>query len=157
MRAWRSLSTATLGLAMTGGTIALAPADGRAAGAGEIFVELPAGAADLDAYRWERRPVLVFAPSRSDPAYVEQRAMLEAAAAGLAERDVVVLSDTSATADGALRRALDPQGFEVLLIGKDGGVKLRERRPVSAAALFGAIDAMPMRRREAGDPAANGG
>lgn len=151
MQQRRALSWATLALALGGGALAFAPADGRAASAAGLFGELPIAAANLDAYHWERRPVVLFAPSATDPAYVEQRAMLEAAAAGLSDRDIVVLSDACPAAGGAMRRALDPQGFEVLLIGKDGGVKLRERRPVSAAALFAIIDAMPMRRGEAGD------
>jgi hypothetical protein len=38
--------------------------------------------------------------------------------------------------------------FQVLLIGKDGGVKLRSSEPVSMKDLFGLIDSMPMRRQE---------
>jgi hypothetical protein len=33
----------------------------------------------------------------------------------------------------------------VLLVGKDGGVKLSSSSPLSASTLFGTIDAMPMR------------
>ena len=39
-------------------------------------------------------------------------------------------------------------GSQVLLIGKDGGVKLRSTEPVSTDELFALIDSMPMRRRE---------
>jgi hypothetical protein len=35
-----------------------------------------------------------------------------------------------------------------LLIGKDGGVKLRSSEPVSVKDIFGLIDSMPMRRQE---------
>lgn len=38
--------------------------------------------------------------------------------------------------------------FEVLLIGLDGGVKLRQAEVLSNEKLFGRIDQMPMRRRE---------
>jgi len=38
--------------------------------------------------------------------------------------------------------------FQVLLIGKDGGVKLRSSGPVSMKDLFGLIDSMPMRQQE---------
>ncbi|MEO1019351.1 MAG: DUF4174 domain-containing protein, partial [Pseudomonadota bacterium] len=38
--------------------------------------------------------------------------------------------------------------FRVLLIGKDGGVKLRSNEWVSAHEVFALIDTMPMRRRE---------
>jgi len=40
--------------------------------------------------------------------------------------------------------------FQVLLIGKDGGVKLRSSEPVSMKDLFGLIDSMPMRQQEMG-------
>ena len=36
----------------------------------------------------------------------------------------------------------------VLLVGKDGGVKIRQAHALSAETLFTTIDAMPMRQRE---------
>ncbi len=42
----------------------------------------------------------------------------------------------------------DSNGFTVLLIGKDGGEKLRSHKPVSFEQLRDTIDAMPMRQRE---------
>jgi len=38
--------------------------------------------------------------------------------------------------------------YENLLIGKDGGVKLKSDAPISNEKLFETIDAMPMRQRE---------
>jgi len=38
--------------------------------------------------------------------------------------------------------------FCVVLVGKDGGVKLREVAPVEATRLFALIDSMPMRQYE---------
>jgi hypothetical protein len=38
--------------------------------------------------------------------------------------------------------------FQVLLIGKDGGVKLRSEQPVPVQDILGLIDSMPMRRQE---------
>lgn len=133
---------------LTAAAIALAPADGRAEGTPVVFLDLSADRADLDAYPWRNRPVLLFAPSPDDPDYVEQCAALHAATEGLLERDVVVLSDTDPGGGGGLRLLFGVQGFEVLLVGKDGGVKLRSRQPIAAEAPFAEIDAMPMRRRE---------
>jgi hypothetical protein len=50
----------------------------------------------------------------------------------------------------------------VILIGKDGGVKLVQEERVSLQAVFDLIDTMPMRRREmrqrgAGGQGVNGG
>ena len=39
--------------------------------------------------------------------------------------------------------------FAAILIGKDGGIKLRADRPVAPDQLFGLIDSMPMRANEA--------
>jgi hypothetical protein len=130
--------------------IMLAPVQ-CAAGTGDVFAMPTLAIEDLDALRWKNRPVLVFAPSAEDPAFMEQTASLRAAREGLIERDVVVLSDTEPHDNGSLRRRFAVQGFEVLLIGKDGGVKLRVQRPVAAEVLFSEIDAMPMRRREMSD------
>jgi hypothetical protein len=49
-----------------------------------------------------------------------------------------------------IRRRLGVQAgpFQVLLIGKDGGVKLRSSEPVSVKDIFGLIDSMPMRQQE---------
>jgi hypothetical protein len=41
---------------------------------------------------------------------------------------------------------LPANAFAVVLIGKDGEIKMRQALPVAAAALENTIDAMPMRR-----------
>jgi hypothetical protein len=41
-----------------------------------------------------------------------------------------------------------PNDFTVILIGKDGGEKLRSRQPISLDTLRSTIDAMPMRQEE---------
>jgi hypothetical protein len=46
------------------------------------------------------------------------------------------------------RFQISREGFEILLIGKDGTVKLRSDKPVSSEDLFALIDSMPMRKRE---------
>ncbi|NND50302.1 MAG: DUF4174 domain-containing protein, partial [Rhizobiales bacterium] len=46
------------------------------------------------------------------------------------------------------RHSIADDQFQVVLVGKDTGVKLRSENPVAARDLFALIDAMPMRRRE---------
>ncbi|WP_115719813.1 DUF4174 domain-containing protein [Gallaecimonas mangrovi] len=113
-----------------------------------IISPLPANRADLDSLRWQKRPVLVFAPSTEDAHYRQQMALFEKAKNGLLARDIVVLTDTHPAASGKLRSKIDPKGFEVILVGKDGGIKLRQTRPLTPDALFATIDRMPMRRAE---------
>jgi Domain of unknown function (DUF4174) len=131
---------------LTAASIAFAPAEGRT-GSG-VFRDKPVEAGDLAQYRSSYRLVLLFAPSDQDPAYIEQRAALEATLDGLVERDILVVIDTDPNGHGSLRTSFDAEGFEVLLIGKDGGVKLRQREPIGTDTLFALIDAMPMRRQE---------
>ncbi|MEO1459849.1 MAG: DUF4174 domain-containing protein [Pseudomonadota bacterium] len=101
--------------------------------------------AALEAYRWSARPILVFAEPE-DPRLDAQLDALDRARAALAERDNVVIVDTAERS--ALRRRFAPAGFTVILVGKDGGEKLRRRRVVKPAELNALIDTMPMRQNE---------
>lgn len=101
-----------------------------------LFQPLSPKVSDLTQYRWHNRPLVIFAPSKTDPAYITQMSMLEKQQAELAERDIIVLIDTSPTANGTLRKQLNPKGFEVVLVGKDGGMKLRETTPLDTEVLL---------------------
>jgi hypothetical protein len=105
--------------------------------------------------RWNARPLLVFG-SAGDPRLIKQRAILAAQPEAVAERDVKVVEIVDADVRGtseaaaALRaRYRVADGFAVILIGKDGGEKLRSAEPIPAERLFATIDAMPMRQSEA--------
>ena len=103
--------------------------------------------------RWRQRMLLVCAPSAADASLLAQRNMLEPAAAGLRERDLLVrelvLPNLLAPDRAYLRRlGVKTDTFQVLLLGKDGGIKRRDTQPVSTKALFSTIDVMPMRRQE---------
>ena len=111
---------------------------------------LPVAAEDdpLAPYIWEARPVIVFADSTKDPRFIRQLADFERRAEELAERDVVLLTDADPAAMSALRKKLRPRGFQLVLVGKDGQIKLRTPHPIEVDALNRHIDRMPMRRRE---------
>ena len=103
---------------------------------------------DLQQFVWEKRPIVVFADSPNDPNFGLQMEYLQERVADLAERDVIVLTDTDPSAAGPLREALRPRGFMLVLIGKDGGVKLRKPFPWDVRELSRTIDKMPTRQRE---------
>ena len=105
-------------------------------------------ATDLARFIWTKRPIVVFADTPADPRFAEQVALLEAEATELLERDVVVVVDTDPAAASPLRRKLRPRGFMMVLIGKDGGVKLRKPFAWDVRELSRAIDKMPMRLQE---------
>lgn len=102
----------------------------------------------LEDFVWHKRPIVVFADSPADPAFVEQMRSLEQGWPDLALRDVVVLTDTDPAAMGAARKALRPRGFSIVLIEKDGTVASRKPTPRNAREISRAIDKMPIRREE---------
>jgi hypothetical protein len=116
----------------------------------------------LDHLRWQQRVIVVMAEAPDDPALLEQQRRLREAAPDLAVRDVTLITATNETVtiDGnraagrpsadQLRHAYarGASGFQVVLIGKDGGVKLRAGEPVPTADVLALIDSMPMRQRE---------
>ena len=118
---------------------------------------LPAEA--ISAYRWKKRPLVVFAENEKAEKLGRQRRIVEAHRDAFAERDLVVVyvvgDDVSATLGpppGLSARVLRGKygikdgEFRAVLVGKDGGVKKSAASPITAEELAGTIDAMPMRR-----------
>lgn len=112
---------------------------------------LPGYDVQLDSFQWSHRPVVVFANSPNDPRFQEQIDKLMEDPAALLDRDVVVLVDSDPARKSSLRKKLRPRGFMMVLIGKDGGVKLRKPLPWSVREISRTIDKMPMRLREVED------
>lgn len=108
----------------------------------------PEDADPLAEYLWKKRPVIVFADTPDDPQFQLQLELLAEDADQLEERDVVVLTDTDPAAASPLRQKLRPRGFQLVLIGKDGKVKLRKPRPWTVREISRAIDKEPLRQQE---------
>lgn len=115
----------------------------------------------LGALRTRRRLVLVFAPRVGAEHLVAQRAILSASRDQLAERDtsvVFVVGDEITAPWGnqiemnaaTLRARFGVPGnaFRIILVGKDGGAKLRSSKPLQAETLIATIDALPLRQHE---------
>ncbi len=122
-------------------------AQSNPAGASLLEVRV-ASETDLDEFKWIKRPVVVFADSANDPAFVAQMEFLNAGAERMAERDVVVIVDTEPDARSAIRLKMRPRGFMLTLVGKDGKVMLRKPFPWSVREISRSIDKMPTRKRE---------
>ena len=117
---------------------------------------------NLSEYRWENRVILLFASDSADEYYRRQAELLKSETAGLADRDLMVVSVfaegesnldgksiTERSADRLRNRYWDKSDtFTFILLGKDGGVKIRADDIVEIDQLFGRIDSMPMRQRE---------
>jgi hypothetical protein len=132
---------------------------------------LAGGAGDADSVarlKDQARPLLVFTPSEADARFLNQVNALRGDQGGLRERQVQVLIYPEKPAAEAWRKGLDatlwrepgdgaevrprlrvsPGEFAVVLIGKDGGEKLRFHGTMTWERLRGTIDAMPMRQNE---------
>jgi hypothetical protein len=109
----------------------------------------------LRANRAKKRILLVGTPAANAPELMQQKKLLATAGPQLQERDFLVLQlvySQLSPADSQywtqeLKQSLT--SFSVVLIGKDGGVKLNQLRPLAPADLFGTVDKMPMRQQEA--------
>ena len=128
---------------------------------------LVAGATDanpLVAEQWLTRPLVVVAPSAHHPLLTGLQAQLRQAEwrDAFQERDMVFFTviggegrrdgqPLSADQTRSLLKAMNLKASStaaVVLIGKDGGIKLSERGDhMALASLFALIDTMPMRQR----------
>ncbi len=105
----------------------------------------------LDDLNWVARPLVIFADTPNDPRFQQQMDLLLAEIDLLAERDVILITDTDRSAMTELRTELRPRGYMMTLIGKDGRVALRKPAPWSVRELSRSIDKMPLRQQEISD------
>lgn len=106
------------------------------------------------------RSLLVFAPTGQDARLLEQVRIVSDHAKEAADRQLVTVfvgqgsspaGHRLAAGDVAEARRRFHVGsgeFAVVLVGKDGGEKLRSEKPITFERLRDVIDAMPMRREE---------
>jgi hypothetical protein len=110
---------------------------------------------------WEKRVLLVFTPDEQDAGFRRQESILQSINAGLDERDMTVIrafaddrvvldeqSHAQSAASFYQRFAVSSNEFRVILVGKDGTVKLDRDSAVTGDDLFALIDSMSMRRYE---------
>lgn len=110
----------------------------------------PANADSLDALRWKKRLILIYAPAGADEKLAEQQSLLRARRAEVAERDLaeIVIRERNDHPEAVKRFGLTGPEFTVVLVGKDGGEKLRSNEVVQPERFFRLIDSMPMRQDE---------
>jgi len=118
-----------------------------------LFAVALAASPTLAQMKWERRVLIVAAASGENAALAEQRRILADWKANSDDRDLTVVEvigdrvrGAGDTAASIRRKYRLPAAFTAILIGKDGGEKLRSATPFPAAVLEQTIDAMPMRR-----------
>ena len=122
---------------------------------------LNVGAQSLGEHVWKDRVLLLVTNDLENNHYQEQFDILRTDPEGLKDRKLVIYSLTPNSYARGLH-ALKWSGgkelfkkyktssvpFEIILIGLDGGVKLRQGSVIELNGLFARIDAMPMRANE---------
>lgn len=96
----------------------------------------------------DKRQLLLFTQNRDTGLAEKQLAIWKEAQAEMEERDLTI---TVITGNDLLYKKYKVDSlteFTVILLGKDGGEKLRTQNLLTTNKLFALIDAMPMRRQE---------
>ena len=122
----------------------------------------PACPLDLSQFQWKNRLLFLFAPNRDHPFFDVLHKALTTQKADVADRDLAIFEILGSGPSSINTNYLDPQTaqslrdkfdiarseFTVILIGKDGGIKLNRQDQTRLEDLFALIDAMPMRQEE---------
>ena len=117
---------------------------------------------DLNAYQWKNRLLFLFASSEEEEAYLTLKKEIVLQGKEIRDRDLLIFHvlEKGESRLGKeplnpgqvlfLKRhfSIHPGPFMIILVGKDGGEKLRQDRPVELKEVFRIIDAMPMRQQE---------
>lgn len=119
-------------------------------------------AQDIESLKWENRVLLVLSDSPLNNLFKNQIQELHKDIKGLNERKLKVFQihkdfyRIGLELDSKIHKSenlynnyhKEDSDLEVILIGLDGGVKLRQEELLTLESLFATIDEMPMRRRE---------
>jgi len=127
-----------------------------------IFECKEAVSMDISQFNWKNRLLFIFASNDGDPLFRALKNEIAAQPGEVSERDLIVFKISEADPSFMGTAPIDPQTaaalrnkftapltrFTCILVGKDGGVKLRRDDQVKLKDIFALIDAMPMRREE---------
>jgi hypothetical protein len=117
---------------------------------------------DLTQFQWKNRLLFIFAEDGNHPLFKDLQSQIAAQKAEIDDRDLIVFE---VPAKGTARMGTTPldrqqadsirnhfditsNKFSLILVGKDGGIKLKREDRVELSDVFGLIDSMPMRQRE---------
>jgi hypothetical protein len=101
-----------------------------------------------EALLFDRRPVVIFADTPEDPAFVTQMELLVRDPAAMERRSVTVITDTDPAGNSPWRQRLRPRGFSLVVLDTDGTVIDRKPFPWDTREIGRAIDKTPVRRDE---------
>jgi hypothetical protein len=117
---------------------------------------------DLTQFQWKNRLLLIFAQDGNHPLFQDLQSQILAQKAEVDDRDLIVFE---VPAQGPARMntntldrkeadsirnhfAIPSDEYSLILVGKDGGIKLKRKDQVDLKEVFELIDSMPMRQNE---------
>lgn len=117
---------------------------------------------DLTQFQWKNRLLFLFAPDASNPLFNRLQSEITKQSYEVEDRDLVIFEILEQGPSRMNTTPLDRQTansirdhfdvpqrlFTLILVGKDGGVKLKRNDQVNLADVFGLVDSMPMRQNE---------
>lgn len=122
----------------------------------------PSNAQHLSSHQWKDRLVIIQSENATNPLFKKQIEEFKKDPEGLEERKIAVYLSVAGNYKMGLEEREDwkkagkdleklknsTSEFEVILMGLDGGVKLRKNELLTRESLFRTIDQMPMRMSE---------
>ena len=117
---------------------------------GLFVVNFPVSAETLNEMLWNKRVIITFSNAQSNPDRLSLKNQIDQLRCEFKNRHLVHidLMKGSDEYEKLSRQFLNSENeFTLLLLGKDGEIKLMTSRP-SLVDIFSLIDTMPMRRRE---------
>ncbi|MGD8880382.1 MAG: DUF4174 domain-containing protein [Desulfobacterales bacterium] len=117
---------------------------------------------DLTQFQWKNRLLFLFAPDRKNPPFKDLQTEIIAQKTEVQDRDLVVFEVLERDPSRMNTAPIDPEGadalrdrfrvppntFSLILVGKDGGIKLKRHEKGNLREIFDLIDSMPMRQNE---------
>lgn len=108
----------------------------------------------MERLTWKSRVIVVYTLEAGSKDFQKQKQILAEKTKGVKERDLVVIECVGKSLSSEDKNYIarhfnhDLTKFGVWLVGKDGGTKLSEDKPVTTEKFFSLIDTMPMRQSE---------
>jgi hypothetical protein len=104
----------------------------------------------LAAQQSNYRRILIFAPDSANVSFKNQNRIFQKEDAACVERDIIVEYYVLKSKGVHFfdKYQVSKNDFTLLLIGKDGFVKLRSKEVVKPERIYALVDAMPMRKDE---------
>jgi len=106
-------------------------------------------AQDLDNYLWKNRIVIIFKTVNDNTKLEKQLELFNSYSDEIEDRNMIVLipnEDEKHIISEKFNVDANYQGL--ILVGKDGGIKFKQKLVVDPKILFSLIDSMPMRKSE---------